>query len=53
MDMTIEPAPGIVLMQGDCLEVLAEFPDDFFQLIVTSPPYADSRSKTVQRGQDQ
>ena len=31
---------------GDCLEVLQEYPDDFFDLIVTSPPYADSRSKT-------
>ena len=34
------------IVQGDCLEALAEYPDDFFQLIVTSPPYADSRSKT-------
>lgn len=31
---------------GDCLEVLAEFPDNMFDLIVTSPPYADSRAKT-------
>ncbi len=31
---------------GDCLDVLKEFPDNFFDLIVTSPPYADSRSKT-------
>ncbi len=31
---------------GDCYDVLAEFPDNFFDLIVTSPPYADSRSKT-------
>ncbi len=28
---------------GDCLEVLKEFPDNRFDLIVTSPPYADSR----------
>ena len=34
------------IIQGDCLEALAAYPDDFFQLIVTSPPYADSRSKT-------
>jgi len=31
---------------GDCLEVLKHYPDNFFNLIVTSPPYADSRSKT-------
>lgn len=31
---------------GDCLEVLAQFPDNSFDLIVTSPPYADSRSTT-------
>jgi len=35
------------LLQGDCLEVLAEaFADDTFDLIITSPPYADSRAKT-------
>lgn len=31
---------------GDCLEVLRRFDDDHFDLIVTSPPYADSRDKT-------
>lgn len=31
---------------GDCLDILKGFPNDFFDLIVTSPPYADSRSKT-------
>jgi len=31
---------------GDCLEILKKYPDNFFNLIVTSPPYADSRSKT-------
>jgi DNA modification methylase len=30
---------------GDCLEVLNEYPDDVFDLIITSPPYADSRKK--------
>ncbi len=34
------------LEQGDCLDVLQSYPDNFFDLIVTSPPYADSRSKT-------
>lgn len=31
---------------GDCLEVLKGFPDNFFDLIVTSPPYADCRVGT-------
>jgi len=31
---------------GDCLAVLKDFPNNFFDLIVTSPPYADSREKT-------
>ncbi len=31
---------------GDCLAVLNKYPADFFDLIVTSPPYADSREKT-------
>ena len=31
---------------GDCLEVLSEIPDNRFDLIVTSPPYADSRANT-------
>lgn len=31
---------------GDCLEVLKDYPDNFFDLIVTSPPYADSRKGT-------
>lgn len=31
---------------GDCEEVLKTFPDNCIDLIVTSPPYADSRAKT-------
>lgn len=31
---------------GDCLEVLKSVRDDSFDLIFTSPPYADSRAKT-------
>lgn len=34
------------IKQGDCLEVLREYPDDSFDLIVTSPPYADKRKST-------
>ena len=32
--------------QGDCLEVLRRFEDEAFDLVVTSPPYADRRVKT-------
>src|SRR3989344_8557017 len=31
---------------GDCKKVLEQIPDNTFDLIVTSPPYADSRKKT-------
>ncbi len=31
---------------GDCLEVMAGFPDNSIDLIVTSPPYADARKHT-------
>jgi site-specific DNA-methyltransferase (adenine-specific) len=34
------------IYQGDCLEVLKRFEDEKFDLIVTSPPYADRRAKT-------
>lgn len=34
------------LLCGDCLETLDDYPDNFFDLIITSPPYADSRSHT-------
>lgn len=31
---------------GDCLRVLRGYPNNFFDLIVTSPPYADRRKNT-------
>jgi site-specific DNA-methyltransferase (cytosine-N4-specific) len=31
---------------GDCAKVLHEYLNEFFDLIVTSPPYADSRAHT-------
>jgi len=31
---------------GDCEEVLRDFPDNCVDLIITSPPYADSRNRT-------
>lgn len=34
------------LILGDCREVLAELPTNSVDLIVTSPPYADSRKST-------
>jgi DNA modification methylase len=34
------------IKHGDCLEVLREFADNTFDLIVTSPPYADRRRHT-------
>lgn len=36
----------IAVFAGDCGEVLADFPDNSVDLIVTSPPYADARKKT-------
>jgi DNA modification methylase len=35
-----------LIRHGDCLEILKEYPDNFFDLIITSPPYADRREKT-------
>jgi site-specific DNA-methyltransferase (adenine-specific) len=34
------------ILQGDCAEELKSYPDNFFDLIVTSPPYADRRKNT-------
>ncbi|MCA1605424.1 MAG: site-specific DNA-methyltransferase, partial [Acidobacteria bacterium] len=34
------------IIQGDCLEVLRDAPSNLVNLIVTSPPYADSRKNT-------
>jgi len=34
------------IFEGDCLDVLSGFPADYFDLIVTSPPYADRRKNT-------
>jgi DNA modification methylase len=34
------------ILLGDCLDVLKGIGNDTFDLIVTSPPYADSRAKT-------
>jgi DNA modification methylase len=34
------------ILEGDCLNALAEMPDNSVDLILTSPPYADQRSST-------
>ena len=34
------------IKHGDCLNVLADYSDNTFDLIVTSPPYADKRKNT-------
>lgn len=34
------------LLSGDCGIVLKDIPDDQYQLIITSPPYADQRKNT-------
>jgi site-specific DNA-methyltransferase (adenine-specific) len=31
--------------QGDSREVLKKYPEKYFNLIVTSPPYADARKE--------
>ena len=38
--------PKTEIIQGDCLEVLKPFSDNTFDLIITSPPYADRRVQT-------
>jgi len=34
------------ILNGDCLEIISTFPNDCIDLIITSPPYADSRKRT-------
>lgn len=42
----MEENPIKTLTCGDCQEVLKEYQSNIVQLIMTSPPYADSRKKT-------
>src|SRR2546426_3779608 len=48
MTARAQPAPNWKdqVIKGDSLSVLREMPANFVDLIVTSPPYADSRKKT-------
>jgi len=34
------------ILHGDCVDILKKYPDNFFNLLITSPPYADSRKNT-------
>lgn len=34
------------IITGDCLNVLKHFPDNYIDLIITSPPYADKRKNS-------
>ncbi len=34
------------IIQGDCEEIIKQFPDNSIDLIFTSPPYADQRKST-------
>lgn len=34
------------IRQGDCIDVLKKYNDNYFDLIITSPPYADRRINT-------
>ena len=43
--MDLEYINHIIL--GDCCDVLKRIPEKTFNLIVTSPPYADARKKSV------
>ena len=38
--------PTNSIIQGDCQEVLKNFPDNSVDLIVTSPPYVECRKNT-------
>jgi DNA modification methylase len=40
------PPVATIIKRGDCLEVLRRYGANTFDLIVTSPPYADQRKKT-------
>lgn len=46
LDMSKLNLPLNRILLGDCLDLLQAIPDNSVDLIVTSPPYADSRVKT-------
>ena len=42
----LKEAKNPKIQQGDCLNILKEYENDYVDLIITSPPYADQRKKT-------
>jgi len=34
-----DPTADFILYEGDCIDLLAQIPDEFVKLVVTSPPY--------------
>ena len=32
------------IIQGDCFEMIKKLPDNYIDLLVTSPPYSDTKS---------
>jgi predicted methyltransferase len=52
--LSLSPLPGLFeetktesqIIHGDCLSALKTYPQAKFDLIVTSPPYADQRKNT-------
>ncbi len=45
MDQNVDRFANAIV-RGDCQLILAELPENYVDLIVTSPPYADSRKST-------
>lgn len=43
-DSQFNPEADSILFEGDCLELLAQIPDKFVKLVVTSPPYNVGKS---------
>ena len=41
---------GVVLMQGDCLELLQDIPDGSVDMVLTDPPYSLVLSSKLQIG---
>lgn len=35
---------GVVLMQGDCLELLQDIPDGSVDMVLTDPPYGKEKT---------
>ena len=42
----------VTIYNGDCLEVMKEFPDNYFDLVLTDPPYGigENNKQNLSRG---